>query len=491
MRVLLLAMPNSVYYFQHFATLPNLGLCSIAGNIDQEHEIAIADLILIRRNFKKFLETRITKHRPDVVGLSSMSFQSKTARYIARFIKTLDPEIKITLGGYHASMMPEEVGRTWGTDVDFIIKGEGEHTFKELLNALDNADTNLRDVKGLSFRNNGEFVHNPWRPLSDLATLSLPNRSDRLLTKGFHICGRKADVIETSRGCKYKCKYCSINKMYGRAFRKYDTNRILDDIENCKKNGAKAIFFADDNITLDPNHFINFCEGIIERGLNDIHYTTQAHVGGLYNQKLIKCAIEAGFKGFFLGIENPNQQKLQTIGKNVANMARKAEIVISQLRSNKVLVLGGLIVGNLDDNARDFYNTYQYAKQVKVDAPIFFVLTPYPGTRIRETILERNLIANLDDFSNYDALSANINTTHLTREEVEILTEWAYDNFKGIDWVFTSNIARLYPWYFIKLLIRLSPLAVKRNYYRIKKRSYRDYLKDMALLKKEFRDLKR
>ena len=492
MRVLLLAMPNTAYFFHHFAVLPNLAICVIAGNIGEEHEVTIADLVLRRRNFKKFLETRILKHSPDLIGLSSMSFQSKTARYIARFIKTIDPEIKIALGGYHASMIPEEVSRSWGNDIDFIVKGEGEHTFRELLQALDKDKTDLRDIKGLSFRHNGEFVHNPWRSLLDLNTLNLPNRNVRLLKKGFHILGRKADVIETSRGCKYTCKFCSINKMYGRSFRTYEIERILTDIEICKKHGTKAIFFADDNISLESKHFRNLCEGIIEKGLTDIHYTTQAHVGSLYNKpKLLKKALEANFKGFFLGIENPHQNTLQTIGKTVSNMAHKAERVVAQIRSHGALALGGFIVGNPGDRARDFYNILHYAKQIKVDAPIFFVLTPYPNTQIREILLEKKLVTNPDNYSNYDALSANIKTSHLTTEGVEILTEYLYDNFKGLDWIFASNIRRFYPWYFIKLLCRLFPLTIIKINYKVKRKKYHDFLKEMAKNKKDFRDLKK
>ena len=389
-------------------------------------------------------------------------------------------------------MIPEEVERAWGKDIDFIIKGEGEHTFRELLQALDNDKTDLRDIKGLSFRNNGEFIHNPWRSLSDLTTLNPPNRNVRLLKKGFHMLGRKADVIETSRGCKYTCKFCSINKMYGRSFRTFKIEQILTDIETCRKNGIKAIFFADDNISLNSKHFRELCEGIIERGLTDIHYTTQAHVGSLYNKpKLLKKALEANFKAFFLGIENPHQNKLQTIGKTVSNMAYKAEAVVAQIKSHGAITIGGFIVGNPDDNAQDFYNILQYIKQIKADAPVFFVLTPYPNTQIREILLEKNLVTNPDDYSNYDALSANVKTFYLTSEEVEILTEYLYDNFKGLDWIVTSNIRRTYPWHFIKLLWRLIPLALTKNYYRITRKRYRDFLKEMAMIKKDFRDLKR
>ena len=491
MRILFLAMPNTAFYFHHFAVLPNLALCSIAGNISKEYEVSVADLVLQRRTFKSFLEKRISQHPPDFVGLSSMSFQSKTARYIARFIKRLDPNIKIALGGYHASMIPEEVGRSWGDDIDFIVRGEGEHIIKELLHAL-NDETDLRKVNGLSYRNNSDFIHNPRRPLTDLASLNLPNRDVRLLTKGFHILGRKADVVETSRGCRYTCKYCSINKMYGRSFRTYNIDRILIDIENCKKQGTKAIFFADDNISLNSKHFRNLCEGIIERGLTDIHFTTQAHVGSLYSKpKLLKLALEANFKAFFLGIENPHQEKLETIGKKVSDMANKAEAVVAQIRGQGAIAMGGLIVGNPDDKVEDFHRILNYTKQINADAPVFFVLTPYPNTEIREILIKRNLVTNLHDYSNYDALSTNIKSTYLSTEAIEILTEYLYDNFKGRDWIFNTNIRRAYPRYFIQLLRRLLPISLIKISYQIKRENYYSFLKKMAKIKKDFRDLKR
>ncbi|MFX1515850.1 MAG: cobalamin-dependent protein [Promethearchaeota archaeon] len=491
MRLLLLAMPNTAFFFHHFAVLPNLALCSIAGNIGEEHEVSVADLVLQRRTFRSFLKRRIKENPPDLVGLSSMSFQSKTARLIARFVKRIDPEIKIALGGYHASMIPEEVGQTWGNDLDFIVKGEGEHTISELLHTLEN-ETDLQQITGLSYRNNGIFIHNPRRPLTNLASLNLPNRDVRLLTKGFHILGKKADVIETSRGCRYACKYCSINKMYGRSFRTYDTERILIDIENCKKQGTEAIFFADDNISLNSKHFRNLCDGIIERGLTDIHYTTQAHVGSLYRKpKLLKLALEANFKVFFLGIENPNQEKLQTIGKNVSNMARKAEVVVAQIRSHEALAMAGLIVGNPDDKADDFKNILHYIKQIKADAPVFFVLTPYPNTQIREILIQKKLVTNLHDYSNYDALSANIKSKYLSTKAIEILTEYLYDNFKGLDWIFNTNIRRAYPRYFIQLLRRLLPISLMKVHSKSKRENYYSFLKKMAMIKKDFRDLKR
>ncbi len=493
MRALLLAMPNTTWAFDLYARLPNLAIASLASNVEDDYEVDVADLVLIGRNFKSFLESRISKHTPDIIGLSAMSFQIKVARYIARFVKQLDPRIKLILGGYHATTMAEEVGHSWSSDLDFIIRGEGETTFNELLRSLDRNRTDLSEIKSLSYKKNGRFVHNPRRGLEDLSTLKRPNRSARLLKVGFHGFGLKADVVESSRGCLLGCKFCSIRNMYGRSFRKFPIHRTLDDIESCAKYGAKSINFVDDNINLDPEHFINLCDGIIERGLNNLHFATQANVRGLYNNpSLLKKIVEANFKFIFLGIENPDPKNLQLYGKNVKKMASKAEVVVSYLRSHNIIVMGGLITGNPDDTARDFYNVLDYAKKIKVDITAFFALQPYPKTKIREIMLERDLIFNIDDFSRYDGLTFNVRTDHLNRKQVEVLREELWSRFYSVDWLFWNNLRKQYPRYFFKLLVRFIPRFLRYGLYEISgAKSQYEIAQDILRFEKEFRDLKR
>ncbi|MFX0066282.1 MAG: B12-binding domain-containing radical SAM protein [Candidatus Hermodarchaeota archaeon] len=492
MRALLLAMPNSAWAFQIYHVLPNLAITSLASNVE-DYEVDVADLVLIRRNFKRFLETRISRHAPDIVGLSAMSFQAKVARYIARFVKQIDPEIKVALGGYHATAMAEEIGQLWKSDLDFIIRGEGESTFNDLLKTLDRGAPDLRDIKNLSFKKNGKFIHNPQRMLEDLFTLKPPKRSTRLLKEGFHGLGLKADVVESSRGCLHNCKFCSIHNMYGRSFRKFPIDRVLDDIGSCKKNGVQYIFFADDNITLDSEHFASLCDGIIERDLNNIHYSIQASVNGLYEKpELLKKIVDANFKVVFMGIENPDPKNLQVYGKNIKKMAGKAEIVVSNLRSQNIIVAGGLILGNPDDTERDFYNVLDYAKQIKLDLAIFFTLQPYPKTKIRDILLERELIFNIDDFSSYDGFTPNVKTAHLNREQIEVLREKIWSEFYNIDWLFWNNFRKLYPRYFFKLLVSFIPRSVKHTLYEITgMKTQQEIVQEVLQFEKEFRDLKR
>src|SRR5205814_7159787 len=123
----------------------------------------------------------------------------------------------------------------------------------------------------------GAFAHNANRPVAELksADFRLPDRSARVLS-GYTVLGRQADVVETSRGCTYDCSFCSIIEMRGRNFHVYPIERVLADIADARRHGARAIFLVDDNITLDIRRFQSLCQAIIDSGFNDVDYIVQA-----------------------------------------------------------------------------------------------------------------------------------------------------------------------------------------------------------------------
>src|SRR5690349_15741780 len=136
MNVLLLSMPDS---FEHMPEIvirmPNGALSSLAGNIDPHHKVAIADLILVQRNVRQTIERLVREFQPDVVGLSVMTFQRHTAMRVIELVRTLKPGIRVAVGGYDPSLATD--GYTGNTGVDFIVRGEGEVTFRELLRAIE------------------------------------------------------------------------------------------------------------------------------------------------------------------------------------------------------------------------------------------------------------------------------------------------------------------------------------------------------------------
>ena len=183
MNILLLSMPDS---FEHMPSIvirmPNGALTSLAGNVDAHHKVAVADLILEQRNVRPTVEKLVRELQPDVVGLSVMTFQRKTAFKIIALIRSLKPDVKVAVGGYDPSLacepyMTEEAG------VDCIVHGEGELTFRELLRALEQGSS-FETIPGLTYRADGTWRHNASRPVHSLDgdEIRLPNRKARVLS---------------------------------------------------------------------------------------------------------------------------------------------------------------------------------------------------------------------------------------------------------------------------------------------------------------------
>src|SRR5579864_2213722 len=156
MNVLLLSMPDSFEHMPSVAIrMPNGALASLAGNIDPHHRVAIADLILAQSCVQATVERLVRERAPDLVGLSIMTFQRATALAIARLIRLIRPAARIVVGGYDPSLAPHAYQAC--PDVHFIVRGEGEHTLRELLRALEMDENRLGSIAGLSYRSGLHF----------------------------------------------------------------------------------------------------------------------------------------------------------------------------------------------------------------------------------------------------------------------------------------------------------------------------------------------
>ena len=133
MNVLLLSMPDSFEHMPSIAIrLPNGALGSLAGNVDEHHHVVAADLILAQSQVRRTITQLVTDHAPDVVGLSVMTFQRRTALRIMRLIRALKPDVRIVVGGYDPTLAPDAYTDP-ADGAEFIVRGEGEVTLRELL----------------------------------------------------------------------------------------------------------------------------------------------------------------------------------------------------------------------------------------------------------------------------------------------------------------------------------------------------------------------
>src|SRR5262245_48516806 len=167
MRILLLAMPDTASSLDGVMKFPNLGLCSLAAQVP-EHDVRILDLVLKPRGVLRRVLAEVATFEPDLVGYSAMSFQYDTARALARAVRTAAPHALHVLGGYHATVLADAVATHDGDAFDFIIRGEGELAFRQLVDGLAGRSFAPDAVPGLSSRDRSGWHHNPDGPLLEL-----------------------------------------------------------------------------------------------------------------------------------------------------------------------------------------------------------------------------------------------------------------------------------------------------------------------------------
>src|SRR3954464_12868177 len=420
MNVLLLSMPDSFEHMPPVAIrMPNGALASLAGNVDPHHRVFVADLILVQGSIRATVAHLVREIEPDVVGLSVMTFQRETALRLARLVRQLRPHARVVVGGYDPSLAPEAYAGC--SEIDFIVRGEGEQTFCQLLRVLESGG-DAASVVGL----HGSAP----RPVAQLRTAPprLPNRATRIL-RGYTLLGRTVDVVETSRGCTYDCSFCSIIEMRGRNFHPYAIDRVLADIADARAHGAEAIFFVDDNITLDIARFEALCHAIYDAGLSDLDYLVQGMTAPIaqHGARLAPLMRRAGFRYVFLGIENIVEDDLKFLraraknahregGRTIGNASVEA---IRHLHEHGMYVVGGLIVGNPDDT-RAPIETHLAVAGDHIDWPYIQHPTPYPGTPMTREFRDRGLVVD-EDVSHYDGTTAVVRSEHVAADDIEFL----------------------------------------------------------------------
>lgn len=443
-------------YFEHMppvaVRMPNGALTSLAGNIDAHHSVAVADLILSHGRVRETLLRLIHEFNPEVVGLSVMTFQRPTAGRIIELVRALKPAVKIVVGGYDPSLAPEAYEQM---RVDYIVRGEGEITFRELLRALESRGE-FASIYGLAHRASERWIFNPLRQAHRLedGDIRLPKRSARVL-RGYTLLGRQVDVVETSRGCTYDCSFCSIIEMRGRNFHVYSFERVLRDIRDARDHGARTIFLVDDNITLNVRRFEALCHAIIEAGLNQLDYFVQAMTSAIadHGETLAPLMHRAGFRYVFLGIENVLEQDLQFLRATAKNTQREkgknrgnaTVTAIDCLHRNKMYVIGGLIVGNPDDTRESVEANLAFARRY-VDWPYIQHPTPYPRTPMAEDFRKSGLITN-ERLEEYDGTTAVVRTKHVPADDIEFM------RWKAERWMKLRHMPAAFrhdPWFIVR-----------------------------------------
>ncbi len=266
--------------------------------------------------------------------------------------------------------------------------------------------------------------------------------------------GKPGDAIETSRGCVYDCNFCSIRNMYGKSFRKFSIDRIMTDLEDAKRHGAKRIFITDDNITIDGKRYLELNQAIVDSKFNFM-LAVQASVKGIKKTPgLVESMARAGTKFVFLGIENASDNALEFMHKSNQLKSSDTALVVKELKKHKIIVIGGFIFGQPEDTKETLLENFRYAKKIGIDMQLFNILTPHLKTELREELLKEGLITNIHDYSKYNHYASNVKTRHLSSEELFRIRN-TLDARYPIESGAIFRLFRAYPIFFTGLMFKM------------------------------------
>jgi radical SAM superfamily enzyme YgiQ (UPF0313 family) len=457
MNVLLAQGYITTWHANQLYSFPGNGLISIASNMnaDRFHVRVLDDLHRQAEPVECFVRT-MSEFTPAVIGFGCMTFQYHSIVALARRAREIDPSVIIVLGGYHATVAYQEIALSPDMELfDYVVRGEGEVVFNDLLEHLDDP-AYVETIPGLTYRVNGSVRHNAPPELVDLEVMKFPDRSLRQSGTGYHFLGRGGyDIVETSRGCPFTCNFCCITQMYGRSFRTISLARVIDELHMLKRRGVKRVIFTDDNITVNGKRVMELCRMIVDEKLNTMEYLFQASVKGLLDTPgLIELMREANVWGVVMGIENPSEEGLKYYKKANQFAEDDTYVVVRRLRKAGIKSVVAIIIGQENEDRESIRRLGDYVERLEPDMANFQYLTPYPGTEIRTILLEKNLVVNVSDFSKYTTTDCVIRTHHLTQEELKREGVALYNRYvsKPIN---MFRLIQLSPPYVLKYMFRM------------------------------------
>ncbi len=378
------------------------------------------------------LISRIEEFNPDVIGISCLfHYMYRTAHQIAGKIKTKMKNVNIVMGGAYPTVSPEIA--LSDKNIDFVVLGEGERAFLNLLEAL-NGRFSFDELTAVAYRDKmGQIVIKSGFVLLDsLDDIPLPDRTNFVL-EDYYRYGRhfiqkfeeyedrelKIATLTATRGCIFNCSFCLGKKIWGGGLRVRSPENVLNEIEFLKKKyGIKYFAFNDDNLLINKKFARELLQRIIDKKL-DIKWTTGGmSVCGL-DEEMIELMVKSGCLIFNLAIESASKETLERIHKPVTT--DEAVRVVNIIRKHRdTYVMGLFMLGFLEETEEQFFETIKFGKALKCDWTLYSCVTPFPGSELYYKAKTKEMLPeNIeDDFEQLDFKSYVLNPRHLSKEFV-------------------------------------------------------------------------
>jgi len=348
----------------------------------------------------KEIKECIKEFDPDLVGVTcQFSRQNKMYQHILSLVKSVKPECITLAGGAHVTVCPGEILNS--PFCDYIISGEAEYSFKELILALQKQDA-ISSIDGLGWKS-GErvFINEKREWIKDLDSLTFPAYHLMELETYFGLKSahgirhkNKFCPIITSRGCFAKCTFCSAKNAWGNVFRPRSVNNIISEMKKLRDEyGIEELLIEDDNITADPKRAKELFTAMIKEDIG-LNWDTPNGVGvWSLNEELVSLMKDSGCLKLNFPLESGSQEVIDKIIKKPVRLT-EAKKLIEYCRRIKLDYGMFLVIGMPGEKIRDIWQSFHFAVECRCFNPSISVATPYPGSELFQECVEKGYFVN-------------------------------------------------------------------------------------------------
>lgn len=437
------------------------------------HEVELVFTVAYHLSDQDIIK-KVKESKAQIIGMGGMFPYLQRVEMLVKLIREARPDVKIVLGGWMVTYVPQLVLQKTGAD--FLIRGEGEIAFLKLVNCLEN-DSSYSETKGLVFKQGSKIVDNGFGDVMPFEDIPMPNWEkfpmEYYMRTGwyFNSFATGYDRIigwAASRGCPGKCNFCTP----GVSVRYKNMDLLMKELHEIEDKFHPTFIYWMDNLTMGSKSFCKkFCQALIKEKFKFRYFITGR--ADMVDREMLQLLKESGCVCILYGLESANNDLLAFMKKNI-----KVEQVIEAIRLTKEAGIGvniSAMFGQPGETIQDFYNTVKIImmssdrKNPYSNNQGFYPLTTFPGSPIYMWAKSNGYIKDDEDYYNQFFANRWINYTQYPREVVEkvlaaanLLNTWNYHRSKALsleDSLFYTRVVSSISW---------SQMPIKKLVYKLK-----------------------